>query len=232
MAGVVGIVPLARLYKSAGAPAEPVFTANAVAMPVPSPLTPVAIGSPVSFVSVPLAGVPSAGATNACPLGSVTVPVNVGDASVAFRARSLVRLVTPLSGNPVALVSVSLDGVPYAPPLISAVPPVPKAMELASVPVNVSELLKVAVLPLAMERLPSARITLELAPSGAFSSLITPLNCELVVAANCDNGLVVSASPVPPPAGGGRNTCARAVAHNANIRSVRFTIVSQQRTAG
>ncbi len=37
--------------------------ARNVATPVPSPLTPVEIGSPVQFVSVPDAGVPSAGVT-------------------------------------------------------------------------------------------------------------------------------------------------------------------------
>ncbi len=40
----------------------------------------------VQFVSVPDAGVPSAGATNACPDGKVTVPVNVGDANGASKA--------------------------------------------------------------------------------------------------------------------------------------------------
>lgn len=67
-----------------------------------------------------------------------------------------------------------------------------------SVPANVSVFDEVNVLPDAIDKLPSAMITLLLAPSGAFSSEITPLNCELVVAANCDNGLVVSASPLPP----------------------------------
>jgi hypothetical protein len=31
------------------------------------------------------------------------------------------------------------------------------------------------------------------------SSEITPRNCADVVAANCDSGLLVSASPLPPP---------------------------------
>ncbi len=44
-----------------GAPAEPTFTAKAVATPVPSPDTPVEIGSPVALVNTPEAGVPKAG---------------------------------------------------------------------------------------------------------------------------------------------------------------------------
>src|SRR6266481_2531688 len=69
-----------------------------------------------------------------------------------------------------------------------------------SVAVKVSVLLDVKVFPLEIDKLPSAMIILELAPSGAFSSLITPLNCDDVVEANCDNGLVVRASPPPVPA--------------------------------
>ena len=38
--------------------------AKNVATPVPNPLTPVLIGSPVAFVKVALAGVPRIGATN------------------------------------------------------------------------------------------------------------------------------------------------------------------------
>ncbi len=46
-------VPSAPL-NSTGAPALPVLTAKAVAMPVPRPDTPVLMGRPVQFVSVPL----------------------------------------------------------------------------------------------------------------------------------------------------------------------------------
>ena len=45
-------------------------------------------------------------------VGTVTVPVNVGDASGAFAARSETRFTTPDSGKPVAFVSVPLAGVP------------------------------------------------------------------------------------------------------------------------
>lgn len=55
-------------------PAEPIFTAKAVATPVPSPLTPVLIGSPVQFVSVPDVGVPKTGVTI---VNDVQVPLGV-----------------------------------------------------------------------------------------------------------------------------------------------------------
>lgn len=46
--------------------------------------------------------------------GRVTVPVNVGEARGALAARSVVKFVTPDSGNPVPFVSVTLVGVPRA----------------------------------------------------------------------------------------------------------------------
>ena len=55
--------------------------ARNVAAPVPSPETPVEIGSPVQLVKVPLAGVPSAGVVSigdvSVLLVSVWVPVSV-----------------------------------------------------------------------------------------------------------------------------------------------------------
>lgn len=53
-------------------------TASADAIPVPNPLMPVLTGSPAAFVSVNDDGVPSED-----PSGTVTVPVNVGDAKWA-----------------------------------------------------------------------------------------------------------------------------------------------------
>jgi hypothetical protein len=85
------------------APAEPTFTASAVATPVPSPDTPVETGRPVQFVRIPDVGVPSKGV------------VNVGDtksALVAIATEMLTNSVlisvplTILSGSP--LVSASL----------------------------------------------------------------------------------------------------------------------------
>lgn len=57
-----------------------------VEIPVPSPLTPVDIGRPVAFVSVPEAGVPRFGAINVGPLSTTNVvPVPVCEAmAVAF----------------------------------------------------------------------------------------------------------------------------------------------------
>ena len=64
-AGAINVGPL--LKTSAPVPVEPVTAASKfallgvaknVATPVPSPLTPVAIGKPVQLVNVPLAGVP------------------------------------------------------------------------------------------------------------------------------------------------------------------------------
>lgn len=64
-----------------------------VATPVPKLLTPVAIGKPVQLVKVPLAGVPSAGATNvelvnSCALLScfVVPPCTIGKTSVMAAA--------------------------------------------------------------------------------------------------------------------------------------------------
>ena len=52
--------------------------ASAVATPVPRPLIPVATGNPVALVNTSVVGVPSPD-----PLGTVTVPVKVGEASGA-----------------------------------------------------------------------------------------------------------------------------------------------------
>lgn len=62
--------------------------AKNVATPVPNPLTPVATGNPVQLVKVPLAGVPSAGATNVALVNSsalvtclVVPPCTIGKTS-------------------------------------------------------------------------------------------------------------------------------------------------------
>lgn len=67
-------VPPAPL-KRTGAPALPTFTPSAVAMPVPSPETPVETGKPVAFVSVADAGVPRTGATKVSAVPFVVAPV-------------------------------------------------------------------------------------------------------------------------------------------------------------
>lgn len=67
--------------------------AKNVVMPVANPLTPVAIGKPVQLVKVPLAGVPSAGATNVELVNSsalvtclVVPPCTIGKTSVVAAA--------------------------------------------------------------------------------------------------------------------------------------------------
>ena len=44
---------------------------------------------PVRLVATPLAGVQRSGAIRACPLGSTTVPVKVGELRLALSARSV-----------------------------------------------------------------------------------------------------------------------------------------------
>lgn len=53
------------------------LTASAVAIPVPSPLTPVLIGKPVALVSVPEVGVPRIGVVNVGEVDSTIFPVPV-----------------------------------------------------------------------------------------------------------------------------------------------------------
>ena len=97
--------------------------ARNVATPVPNPLTPVLIGNPVQFVSVPLVGVPSTGVTRVGVFAKTSAPVPVSSVTAAIRfeldgvarnvATPVPRPETPvLIGSPVALVSVPLAGVP------------------------------------------------------------------------------------------------------------------------
>jgi hypothetical protein len=133
-ASIVGAVP----KTSAPDPVSPV-TADArfeldgvarnVATPVPSPETPVEIGNPVAFVSVPLDGVPRAGVTNVGEFAKTAAPVPVSSVKAERRLALdgvASQLATPVPrpltsveiGSPVALVKIPLDGVPRAPPLV------------------------------------------------------------------------------------------------------------------
>jgi len=87
------------------------------------PITPVLKGSPVIFVATPEAGVPSKGVTNVGELANTLAPVPVSSVRAAARfaeegvaknvATPLPKPLTPvLIGKPVALVSVTLVGVP------------------------------------------------------------------------------------------------------------------------
>jgi len=88
------------------APEDPTFTARAVATLVPSPDTPVLIGSPVALVKVPLDGVPNAPpfVTNAPELPTLTA-----NAVATFVPRPEIPVET---GRPVAFVKVTALGVP------------------------------------------------------------------------------------------------------------------------
>lgn len=99
--------------------------AKNVATPVPRPLTPVAIGSPVAFVSVPLVGVPRIGVTKVGDVANTSAPLPVSLVTAVARlallgvARNVAMPVpnplTPvLIGRPVALVNVPADGVPIS----------------------------------------------------------------------------------------------------------------------
>jgi len=115
-------VPNAPLNNT-GAPAEPVLTARAVAMPVPKPETPVLIGKPVALVNVALVGVPNTGVTNVGEVAKTAEPVPVSSVKAERRlaelgvarkvATPVPRPDTPVAiGRPVAFVKVALVGVP------------------------------------------------------------------------------------------------------------------------
>ena len=97
--------------------------AKKVATPVPSPDTPVEIGSPVAFVKVALVGVPKRGVTNVGLVAKTFAPVPVSSVKAAAKfallgvakkvATPVPRPETPvLIGKPVALVRVAEVGVP------------------------------------------------------------------------------------------------------------------------
>jgi len=100
--------------------------ARKVATPAPRPETPVPIGRPVAFVSVPDAGVPSAPPETrmfapsiaATPAETRVIVVSLAcPSSIDPTPRAVtVEAVSPAMGSPVALVSVPLDGVPRGPP--------------------------------------------------------------------------------------------------------------------
>jgi hypothetical protein len=91
--------------------------ARKVATPVPSPLTPDAMGSPVQFVSTPDVGVPSKGVTSVGDVDRTASPEPV-DVPTPVPPFATGRIpVTPVvSGSPVALVRTKAEGVPKDPP--------------------------------------------------------------------------------------------------------------------
>ena len=99
--------------------------ARNVATPVPRPDTPVEIGKPVAFVSVPEDGVPRAGVTKVGLVANTNAPVPVSSviAEIKFDELGVARNVATLAprpdtpveiGNPVTFVIVPDAGVPRA----------------------------------------------------------------------------------------------------------------------
>jgi len=139
-------VPPAPLNRT-GAPADPVFTPNAVAIPVPKPLTPLLIGSPVVFVSVPLVGVPKIGVIKVGVSAKTEAPEPVSFVKAVFKESdvkepneaALPTLVTsPVKfalvvtfpavspeAVPVRFVATPEEGVPKAPPFTTNAPALP-----------------------------------------------------------------------------------------------------------
>jgi len=95
-------VPKAPLNNT-GAPAEPVLTARAVAIPVPRPDTPVLIGRPVAFVKVALVGVPRIGVTKVGEVASTLLPVPVLVTETMFLLASNAKAVEAVKPDSVAV---------------------------------------------------------------------------------------------------------------------------------
>jgi hypothetical protein len=112
-------VPNAPLNNT-GAPAEPVLTARAVAMPVPRPDTPVEIGSPVAFVKVALVGVPRIGVTRVGEVASTLLPVPVLVTETTFLLASNAKAVEAVKPDSVAVLDA--DRVVNAPAAAVVVP--------------------------------------------------------------------------------------------------------------
>lgn len=130
--------------------------AKNVAIPVPKPLTPVLIGKPVQFVSVPEVGVPKRGVTKVGEVANTNEPLPVSSVMADARLALLgvtkkvptpvPRPDTPLIGRPVQFVKVPDAGVPR----IGATKVGPEAKTKAPIPVSsVTALAKFALLGVA-----------------------------------------------------------------------------------
>lgn len=103
--------------------------ASQVAMPVPSPDTPVLIGNPVQLVNVPLVGVPSTGVTSVGDVERTTVePVPVVDAAVsappdAPNTVAVTVVARAMAGVVVGFVIVKSKPFPSVPDTLVTVPP-------------------------------------------------------------------------------------------------------------
>ena len=140
------------------APADPTLTPRAVATPVPKdvipvpplatgnvPVTPVVSGKPVALVRVTDVGVPNIGVTSVGLVERTTDPVPVLVVTpVPPLATGSVPVTPVVSGRPVALVSVPLDGVPRTPFCTTIAPAEPTLLARAvATPVPRPEILPV-----------------------------------------------------------------------------------------
>lgn len=146
--------------------------ANHPATPENIPETPVDIGSPVQLVNVPLDGVPSAGVTSVGLVANTTAPDPVSPVTAAAKF--------------------AVDGV--AKNVATSVPN-PDTPDAIGNPVQFVSVPDVGVPSKGVVSVGDVPKTRRPVP---VSSLITPANCAEVVAANCDNGFDVKASPPPP----------------------------------
>lgn len=117
------LVPVS--FVSAAAKLAELGVARNVATPVPRPDTPVLIGRPVQFVSVPEVGVPRTGVTRVGVFANTSAPEPVSSVMAASRLAELgvaKKVATPvpkpeipvLTGSPVQFVKVPDVGVPSA----------------------------------------------------------------------------------------------------------------------
>lgn len=114
--------------------------ARAVATPVPSPDTPVEIGSPVAFVSVAAEGVPKFGVTNVGDVASTTVlplPVVV-PATIAFptpaKTGDVTVIAKSIAGVVLGFVTVKLKPLPSFADTPDTVPPPDNPSQLLTAP--------------------------------------------------------------------------------------------------
>src|SRR3990167_10591418 len=148
--------------------------------PVPKlPASPAAAGSPVTFVITPEAGVPRAGATNVLLLSVCALVLKVNSSSTS--AKSGIVSVTPPT---VCEAIVTVSSWPF---VISKGDAAEGARDVAEATPSVG-VVNAGDVPNTNNPLP-------------VSFEITPASCAEVVAANCESGSVVKASPLPPPFG-------------------------------
>lgn len=107
------------------APAEPTFTASAVATPVPNPVSPLA-GYPVQLVNVPEVGVPNKGVVKVGDVAKTSAPVPVSSVIAVRRLADVGdanHAATPVPNpviDPTAGVMVTLEAAVSCPSVLTA----------------------------------------------------------------------------------------------------------------